>query len=69
MIPELMTGSRMSLEGECTVFTGVTYLGSAAVNAPRSETEINRNMAIFNDQSQMAIPVTLSVPSHSEGIV
>lgn len=69
LIPELMTGSRMSLEGECTVFTGVTYLGSAAVNAPRSETEINRNMAIFNDQSQMAIPVTLSVPSHSEGIV
>ena len=74
-----MTSSTLSLEGgggagagggtESIVFTAVTYLGSAAVNAPRSETEINRNMAILNSQSQMAIPVTLSVPSHSEGIV
>ena len=51
------------------VFTGVTYLGSATVNAPRSELEINRNMMILNEQSQMAIPVVLSVPSHSEGTV
>ena len=54
---------------ECIVFTGVTYLGSASVNAPRSEVEINRNMAVLNDQSQMAIPVTLEVPSTSEGTV
>ena len=51
------------------VFTGVTYLGSATVNAPRSEVEINRNMKILNEQSQMAIPVVLSVPNHSEGTV
>ncbi|CAG2173685.1 unnamed protein product, partial [Oppiella nova] len=27
----------------------VTYLGCAAINAPRSEAEIQRNMAILND--------------------
>jgi len=65
-----MTSSCVSLEGsESIVFSAVTYLGSAAVNAPRSEAEINRNMAILNQQSQMAIPITLSVPNHSEGIV
>ena len=57
------------VEADATFFTGVTYLGSASVNAPRSEGEINRNMAVLNDQSQMAIPTTLSVPIHSEGIV
>jgi len=62
--------SGLSLDaGECIIFSSVTYLGSAAVNAPRSETEINRNVAILNEQSQMAIPITLSVPNHSEGIV
>ena len=54
---------------ECTIFHGVTYLGSATVNAPRSEVEINRNMAVLNEQSMMAIPVTLSVPHNAEGIV
>ncbi|XP_021380300.1 rab GTPase-activating protein 1-like isoform X4 [Mizuhopecten yessoensis] len=55
-------------QGE-TVFNGVTYLGCALVNAPRSEVEIYRNMAILNDQSQMAIPIILSVPSTSHGVV
>ncbi|XP_074654020.1 rab GTPase-activating protein 1-like [Tubulanus polymorphus] len=56
-------------ENEFTIFNGVTYLGSATVNAPRSETEIYRNMAVLNEQSQMAIHVTLSVPHNAEGIV
>ena len=55
--------------GDCTVFNGVTYLGCAMVNAPRSEVEIYRNMAVLNSQSQSAIPVILSVPSTSEGNV
>ena len=55
--------------GDCTVFNGVTYLGFAMVNAPRSEVEIYRNMAVLNSQSQSAIPVILSVPSTSEGNV
>lgn len=54
---------------ETTLFTGMTYLGSAMVNAPRSEIEVNRNMTILNEQSQTVVPITLSVPSHSEGIV
>ena len=54
---------------DAIIFTGVTYLGSATVNAPRSEMEIYRNMSILNEESQMAIPVTLSVPTNSEGTV
>jgi len=66
---DTMSSSFVFLEGDNTVFTELTYLGSATVDAPRSETEINRNMKILNTQSQMAISVTLSVPAHSEGIV
>lgn len=64
-----MTASCVSLDDETTVFTGVTYLGSAVVDAPRSQTEINRNMGVLNSQIGMAIPVSLSVPGHSEGVV
>ncbi|BFZ20139.1 hypothetical protein BsWGS_23179 [Bradybaena similaris] len=63
------TSLPVMLSGDCTVFNGVTYLGCAMVNAPRSEAEIYRNMAILNQQSQMSIPVALSVPATSEGIV
>jgi len=66
---DAMSSSFVFLEGDNTVFTELTYLGSAKVDAPRSEMEINRNMSVLNAQSQMAIPVTLSVPAHSEGIV
>jgi hypothetical protein len=57
------------LDSDATVFAGVTYLGAAAVNAPKSDSEIYRNMEVFNDQTQMAVPITLSVPSNSEGSV
>ncbi|CAF4268820.1 unnamed protein product, partial [Rotaria sp. Silwood2] len=51
------------------LFHGVTYLGSASINAPRSEEELNRNMAILNEQSQMSIAVTLCVPDNANGVV
>jgi hypothetical protein len=51
------------------IFHGVTYLGSASINAPRSEEELNRNMAILNEQSKMSIEVTLSVPENATGVV
>ncbi|UJR10785.1 hypothetical protein I4U23_014972 [Adineta vaga] len=51
------------------LFHGVTYLGSASINAPRSEEELNRNMAILNEQSKMAIEVTLCVPDNATGVV
>ncbi|CAF0875213.1 unnamed protein product [Didymodactylos carnosus] len=55
--------------GNSVLFHGVTYLGSASINAPRSEEELNRNMAILNEQSKMSIEVTLCVPDSAEGLV
>lgn len=59
------------VQQECTNFDGICYLGSAAINAPKSESEIQRNMAILNEQSseQVIMKVSVSVPSSSEGIV
>ncbi|CAF1287473.1 unnamed protein product [Adineta steineri] len=51
------------------LFHGVTYLGSASINAPRSEEELNRNMAILNEQSKLPIEVTLCVPDNANGVV
>ncbi|KFM66635.1 Rab GTPase-activating protein 1-like protein, partial [Stegodyphus mimosarum] len=57
-------------ETDCSLFPHITYLGCAVINAPRSEKEIQRNMAILNEQAlDQAIEITLSVPSHSEGSV
>ncbi|XP_063875224.1 rab GTPase-activating protein 1-like isoform X3 [Scylla paramamosain] len=56
--------------GDYTIFNRVTYLGAASINAPRSEGEIQRNMAILNAQAQeQALEVSVSVPSNSEGYV
>ncbi|CAL4092407.1 unnamed protein product, partial [Meganyctiphanes norvegica] len=56
--------------GDYTIFNRVMYLGAASINAPRSEAEIQRNMAILNDQAQeQALEVSVSVPSDSEGYV
>ncbi|XP_054272121.1 rab GTPase-activating protein 1-like isoform X2 [Macrosteles quadrilineatus] len=59
------------LNQDCTIFNGISYLGSASVNAPKSETETHRNMAILNAQSQdqEVIKVSVSVPSCSDGCV
>lgn len=64
----LESGSEV-LGGE-QAFEDVAYLGCAAINAPRSELEIQRNMAILNDQSaEQHIQVALVVPPDSEGVV
>lgn len=48
----------------------MSYLGAAAINAPKSEAEIQRNMSILNEQSlEQAIKVSVSVPSSSDGTV
>ncbi|KAJ8945811.1 hypothetical protein NQ314_009033, partial [Rhamnusium bicolor] len=58
------------VDQECTIFSGVTYLGAAAINAPKSEAEIQRNMAILNEQStEQGIKISVSVPSSSQGLV
>ncbi|XP_062575396.1 rab GTPase-activating protein 1-like isoform X3 [Saccostrea cucullata] len=72
-IPGGGKGRSMSLPGNMdegyTTFNGVTYLGCALVNAPRSEVEIYRNMSILNEQSKQAIPIELYIPRTSEGNV
>lgn len=58
------------VDQECTKFSGVTYLGAATINAPKSEAEIQRNMSILNEQSsEQGIKVAVSVPSSSQGVV
>ncbi|XP_068104258.1 rab GTPase-activating protein 1 isoform X1 [Hyperolius riggenbachi] len=54
---------------DSVVFSKLTYLGCASVNAPRSEVEALRMISILRGQCQNSIDVTLSVPSVSEGTV
>uniref|UniRef100_A0A8D3D7P5 Rab GTPase-activating protein 1 n=1 Tax=Scophthalmus maximus TaxID=52904 RepID=A0A8D3D7P5_SCOMX len=54
---------------DSVVFSQLTYLGCASVNAPRSEVEALRMMSILRGQCQLPLDVTLSVPGVSEGTV
>ncbi|XP_034048017.1 LOW QUALITY PROTEIN: rab GTPase-activating protein 1 [Thalassophryne amazonica] len=54
---------------DSVVFSQLTYLGCASVNAPRSEVEALRMMSILREQCQLPLDVTLSVPGVSEGTV
>ncbi|XP_028319298.1 rab GTPase-activating protein 1 [Gouania willdenowi] len=54
---------------DSVVFSQLTYLGCASVNAPRSEVEALRMMSILRGQCQVPLDVTLSVPGVSEGTV
>uniref|UniRef100_A0A670YM03 Rab GTPase-activating protein 1 n=1 Tax=Pseudonaja textilis TaxID=8673 RepID=A0A670YM03_PSETE len=65
--PVSMTGP--SKPEMSVVFSKLTYLGCASVNAPRSEVEALRMMAILRSQGQTSVDVTLSVPNVSEGTV
>ncbi|XP_066246737.1 rab GTPase-activating protein 1-like isoform X2 [Euwallacea similis] len=59
-----------NIDQDCTIFAGITYLGAAQINAPKSEGEIHRNMAILNEQSvEQGIKVCVSVPLSSQGLV
>ncbi|XP_046442776.1 rab GTPase-activating protein 1-like isoform X3 [Daphnia pulex] len=53
----------------CALFNRIAYLGAATVNAPRSENEIARNMAIMRQSSGQPIPITLSIPNNCDGSV
>ncbi|KAK0089910.1 hypothetical protein PV325_004662 [Microctonus aethiopoides] len=56
---------------DCTVFNGVTSLGSAQINSPKSETEIQELMALLSNAStsKLEIKVSVSIPSSSQGSV
>lgn len=47
----------------------VVLVGAATLNAPRSEVEIKRNMAILNDHNTMAIPIRFLIPNSIDGQV
>lgn len=60
------------IDQDCTIFAGVTYLGAATINAPKSEVEILRNMAELNASSTatgVGMKVSVSIPICSEGLV
>ncbi|XP_022257406.1 rab GTPase-activating protein 1-like [Limulus polyphemus] len=62
--------SRSASDKGQNLFKKVAYLGCATIDAPRSEVEIQRNIAILNEQSSnQAVEINLSVPVHSEGTV
>ncbi|XP_017786664.1 PREDICTED: rab GTPase-activating protein 1-like [Nicrophorus vespilloides] len=70
MKPDYSDEEVSDVDQDCTIFSGVTYLGAAAINAPKSESEILRNMAILNEQSiDNGIKISVSVPCSSQGIV
>ena len=51
------------------IFSGLTYLGSSAVDAPMSASEANSKMSTFKEQYAQAIPVNLSIPQTNSGRV
>lgn len=54
----------------CTIFSGVTYLGAANINAPKSEIDIYRIMSELNSGSSSAgLKISISIPNCSEGLV
>lgn len=72
-------GSVSDIDQDCTIFAGVTYLGAATINAPKSEVEILRNMGELNASStaggasnsggSVGMKVSVSIPICSEGLV
>lgn len=65
------TDEEMSdIDQDGTVFSGVTYLGAVNVNAPKSETEIHRNMTELNSIPEaVGLKVSVSIPSCLDGLV
>ena len=54
----------------CTIFAGITYLGAANINAPKSEQEIQRNMSELNSETISAgLKVSVSIPMTSDGLI
>ncbi|KAL5291821.1 RABGAP1 family protein [Megaselia abdita] len=55
---------------DCTVFSGVTYLGSANIHNPKEEVDILKTMSELNSGTQSAgLKVSVSIPTNCEGYV
>lgn len=50
-------------------YLGITYLGSACVNAPVSELELKRTISIMRDHASISIDVILAIGLSSDGYV
>jgi hypothetical protein len=61
--------SKVSEDNDVTLFSSITYLGSSTVNAPVSDTELKRTMAILRQQSRVSVDIILSVGSSFNGEV
>ena len=61
--------SKVSTDDDAAIFSSITYLGSTTVNAPVSDTELKRTMAILKEQSRVAVEVVLSVSISFDGFV
>ena len=61
--------SKVSEDKDATLFSSITYLGSSTVNAPVSDTELKRTMAILKQQSRVAMDIVLSVSGSFDGFV
>uniref|UniRef100_A0A182WJI3 Rab-GAP TBC domain-containing protein n=1 Tax=Anopheles minimus TaxID=112268 RepID=A0A182WJI3_9DIPT len=72
------------IDQDCTIFSGVTYLGASRINAPKSEREILQKVTEMNgggdggstggtggggSDSPLGLKVSVSVPTCSEGLV
>lgn len=58
------------IDQECTIFSGVTYLGARNINAPKSDMELQRKMSELNQSSgDMGQRMTVSIPNCSDGFV
>lgn len=54
----------------CTIFSGVTYLGAANINAPKSESDVYRIMSELNNgTSSDGLKISISIPNCSDGLV
>lgn len=56
-------------DDDAVVYDGITYLGSSTVNAPVSEIELKRTMAILREQTEVTIDVLLYVGSTSDKMI
>ncbi|GBP27826.1 Rab GTPase-activating protein 1 [Eumeta japonica] len=59
------------VDQECTMFSGVSYLGTQNITDPKSESEIQRIMKELSamPESQSGIAVSISIPVCSQGLV
>lgn len=64
--------SESEIDQDYTIFSSVTYLGAAIINAPNSDIEILRNICELNstsDISTVGVKISISIPLCAEGIV